>query len=91
MRDLELKFSTVELVERVKSHTNLPIAVGFGISKPVQVKDVINAGSDGAIVASAILDKITENLQDKETMLEEIGSFCLELKNATKNKFNQMN
>jgi tryptophan synthase alpha chain len=26
----DLKLSTVELVERVKSHSNLPIVVGFG-------------------------------------------------------------
>ena len=60
-----LKNSTVDLIKRVKSHTDLPIAVGFGISKPEHVKDVIQSGSDGAIVASAIINIITENLEIK--------------------------
>jgi tryptophan synthase alpha chain len=79
-----LKSSTVELVERVKSHSNLPLAVGFGISKPEHVKEVIDAGSDGAIVASAIINIITDHLQDKELMLKKIGEFCRELKEATR-------
>lgn len=81
----ELEDTTVELVERIKAHSELPIAVGFGISKPEQVKEVINAGADGAIVASAILNIITENIDDKEKMLQKIGKFCRELKEATKN------
>lgn len=79
-----LKHTTVELIERVKSHSNLPVAVGFGISKPEQVKEVLNSGSNGAIVASAILNIITDNLQDNEIMLREIGIFCRQLKEATK-------
>lgn len=80
----DLKISTVELVERVKSHSNLPIVVGFGISKPEHIKNVINSGGDGAIVASALLDIITENLHDKKMMLDKISIFCRELKAATK-------
>ena len=80
----DLKLSTVELVERVKRHSDLPIAVGFGISKAEHVKEVLNAGSNGAIVASAILNVITDHLQDKEIMLKKIGDFCLELKGATR-------
>lgn len=81
----ELEISTVELVERVKSHSNLPIVVGFGISKPDHVKNVINSGADGAIVASALLDIITENLQDKKIMLNKISIFSSNLKAATRN------
>ncbi|NYB51102.1 MAG: tryptophan synthase subunit alpha [Methanobacteriaceae archaeon] len=80
----DIKFSTFELVERVKSHSNLPVVVGFGISKAEHVQNVIESGADGAIVASAILDMITENLNDKEIMLDKIGAFCHDLKAATK-------
>jgi tryptophan synthase alpha chain len=80
----DIKKSTVDLIKRVKTHTELPIAVGFGISKPEHVKDVIQSGSDGAIVASAIINIITENLDDMDSAKQEIGSFCKELKESTK-------
>lgn len=80
----QLKQSTVELVERVKRHSDLPLAVGFGISKPEHVKEVVDAGSDGAIVASALLNIISDNLQDKDLMLARIAEFSRELKSATK-------
>lgn len=80
----ELKTTTVELIKRIKNHSDIPISVGFGISKPEQVREVIGAGADGAIVASAILNIITENLENKEEMLQKIGKFCMELKEATK-------
>lgn len=80
----KLESSTVELISRVKKHSNLPTAVGFGISKPEHVKDVIDAGSDGAIVASALLNIISDNLQDKEIMLKKIAKFTKKLKDGTK-------
>ena len=80
----EIKTTTVELIRRIKSHSDIPISVGFGISKPEHVKEVIDAGADGAIVASAILNIITENLENKEEMLQKVGKFCAELKEATK-------
>lgn len=79
-----LQTSSVDLIKRVRSHTDLPLSVGFGISKPEHVASVISAGADGAIVASAILDLVTENLENKKIMLDEIGSFCRQLKEATR-------
>lgn len=79
-----IKKSTVDLIKRVKIHTDLPIAVGFGISKPKHVKDVIKSGSDGAIVASAIINIISQNLNDIDVAKDKIGSFCHELKESTK-------
>jgi tryptophan synthase alpha chain len=82
----DIKKSTVDLIKRVKNHTDLPIAVGFGISKPEHVKDVIQSGSDGAIVASAIINIITQNLDDMDIGKHKIGIFCKELKESTKNR-----
>lgn len=80
----ELKNTSVELIERIKANSDIPICVGFGISKPEHVREVITSGADGAIVASAILNIMTENLENKEVMLSKIASFCRELKEATK-------
>lgn len=79
----QLETDTIELVSRVKECNNLPIVVGFGISRPEHVKEVIGAGSDGAIVASALLNIISENLDNKEIMLKKIGDFASKLKEAT--------
>ena len=45
------------LVSRVRAHTALPIAVGFGISTPEQVR-VLRGIADGVVVGSAVLDAI---------------------------------
>ena len=79
----ELKKSTLELIKRVRKQTNLPLCVGFGISKPEHVKEVIKAGADGVIVGSAIVKIIEENLKDKDKMLDEIRGFIVKLKKAT--------
>lgn len=77
----QLKIGTVELVERMRSHTQLPICVGFGISKPEHVREVIAAGADGAIVGSALIDVIADNLENPELNVMEC---CQIMKNATK-------
>ena len=48
-----------ELVGRVRRFSNLPIAVGFGISKPEHVVDVWRY-ADAAVVGSAIVAEIEE-------------------------------
>ena len=45
------------LVDRVRKHTKMPVAVGFGISTPEHVRDVC-AFADAAVVGSAIVDVI---------------------------------
>lgn len=80
----EVKTSTVELIERMRSHTNTPLCVGFGISKPKHVAEVIEAGADGAIVGSALIKVIEENLEDLEAMNEKIKDFCSKLKESTR-------
>lgn len=80
-----LNISTISLIKRIKKQSNLPIAVGFGVSNPEHVQEIIKSGSDGVIVASAILDIITENLDNKVLLLQKIGKFCRELKKGTTN------
>lgn len=80
----EVKNSTVDLIKRVRDHNDLPLMVGFGISKPSHVNEVIEAGAEGAIVGSAMIDIIAQNLNNKEKMLKEIGENTRKLKEATK-------
>ena len=79
-----LESSALGLIKRIKKFTNKPLCVGFGISRPEHVKAVINAGADGAIVGSAIVDLISKNLNKKEKILFDIESYVKAMKNATK-------
>ena len=45
----------------LRRHTQLPVAIGFGISTPEQAKAMASS-SDGAIVGSAIVSRIAANL-----------------------------
>lgn len=77
---------TFNLIRRVRNFTDKPLCVGFGISKPSHAKEVINAGADGAIMGSAIVDLIEKNLGNKRKMLEEISGFISNIKRATLKK-----
>jgi len=50
-----------EAVARIKAHTSLPVAVGFGISTPAQVRSVGRA-ADGVVVGSALVNVIKAHL-----------------------------
>lgn len=52
----ELALGLAELVGRVKAHTALPVAVGFGVGTPEQAQQVA-AVADGVIVGSAIVKR----------------------------------
>ncbi|MGQ9718905.1 MAG: tryptophan synthase subunit alpha [Nitrososphaerales archaeon] len=81
----KLKKSTLQLVESFLPYTTkrIPIAVGFGISQPYQVRNIIEAGADGAIVGSAFVEMIPKNEHNGDKMLDRIREYANELKRAT--------
>jgi tryptophan synthase alpha chain len=52
------------LVKDVKALAPVPVAVGFGVSRPAHVKALAKAGADGVIVASALVDALGESGRD---------------------------
>lgn len=76
-----------EGLSRVKEFTRKPVAVGFGISMPEQVRG-LSGIADGIIVGSAIVRLIQElfssiSVQDKDQAVKKVGDFVGELKKAT--------
>jgi len=48
---------------RLRRHTELPIAVGFGIRTPEQAREMAGA-ADAVVVGSALVDRIARSLDD---------------------------
>jgi tryptophan synthase alpha chain len=51
-------------VARLGAASGLPVAVGFGVSRPEHVRRVARAGADGVIVASALVDALGADGRD---------------------------
>jgi tryptophan synthase alpha chain len=51
----------IAAVSRIKRHTGLPVAVGFGVRTPEQAA-VIAAGADGVVVGSALVSALKASL-----------------------------
>lgn len=66
------------MVALVKQSTDIPCAVGFGISTPAQAHDMA-AKSDGAIVGSAIVKLIAAHGRDS---VEPVAAYVREMKQA---------
>ncbi len=74
---------TIEgLLGKLKELTNVPVCVGFGISKAEHAATVAKAGADGVIIGSKIVGLIEDNLDDREKMLAKISTFLGEVKSA---------
>ena len=66
-----------KLVARVRRFSNLPVAVGFGISTPDQVADVWRY-ADAAVVGSAIVSEIEQSIGEP-ALANQIGRFARSL------------
>ena len=69
-----LSDSIAPTLARVRKHSDLPVAVGFGISRPEHVRDVWKI-ADGAVVGSAIVAQIEKEGLSRE-LPARIGAFC---------------
>lgn len=70
------------LISRLKSITDVPVCVGFGVSKPEHAVELAKAGADGVIIGSRIVRIIEENLNDKKSIPAKVKSFLTQIKEA---------
>lgn len=70
------------LVSRLKSITDVPVCVGFGVSTPAHAVELAKAGADGVIIGSRIVKIIEENLSDKKSIPEKVKTFLKQIKEA---------
>ena len=77
----EIKTDLASIIQIVRENTNIPCAVGFGISTPEQARKMADI-SDGAIVGSAII-RLLEKYGSEAPV--QIGEYVRNMKNAVIN------
>lgn len=73
-----------EQIYKIRQWTDTPIIVGFGISKPEQVK-LLSQKADGVVVGSALVKLIHENAKNKD-LHTKVTKYLSSLKQALTSK-----
>jgi tryptophan synthase alpha chain len=69
-----LPTTVTKLVREVTAVSPVPVAVGFGVSKPAHVRAIARAGADGVIVASALVDALGDDGRDVAALSSLVGT-----------------
>jgi tryptophan synthase alpha chain len=70
------------LIRQIKGMTNVPVCVGFGVSKPEHAESIAQAGADGVIIGSRLVAMIESNLNDPRAASAQIAQFLGQVKTA---------
>lgn len=72
-----------EAVARLRRHTDLPVAIGFGIRTPEHAASIARL-ADGVVVGSALVDKIA-NAESSAAAVQGVLGLCRELAEGVRN------
>jgi tryptophan synthase alpha chain len=72
-----------QMTAAIRRHTDLPIAVGFGISTPEQAR-LVAANAEAVVVGSAIVDQIAQHGRSAD-LVPAVSQFVKSLVQAVKN------
>src|SRR5665647_666687 len=77
---------SIAFIKRTASITRgrVPLAVGFGLSLPSHVRQVIDNGANAAIIGSAFSQIVEQNLDDGREMLKTLCTRAHMLKSGTR-------
>jgi tryptophan synthase alpha chain len=82
----ELSSSIPQTISNIRSITDKPLAVGFGISSPEHVAEVAKAGADGVIIGSALVSVIETNFSRTDALPSILRKKVASFKAATRLK-----
>jgi tryptophan synthase alpha chain len=68
-------------LEEIRSHTHLPVGVGFGVKDAVTAAAVAGL-ADGVVVGSALVSRIEAHPADSEQALAEIVALLAQMRAA---------
>ncbi|KAF9653070.1 tryptophan synthetase [Thelephora ganbajun] len=63
-----------EIIGRIRDYTDIPLAVGFGVATREHFETVQNAGADGVVIGSRIVNVIKDSLPND--VLKNVEDFC---------------
>ncbi|HSY42989.1 MAG TPA: tryptophan synthase subunit alpha [Candidatus Acidoferrum sp.] len=78
----QISMNLASQVAKLKAHTKLPIAVGFGVSNPEQAR-LVAQNADAVVVGSAIVNQIATHGKSKD-LTKRVGKFVKSLADAIK-------
>ena len=78
----ELSEAIGPLVQSLKGMTDVPVCVGFGVSKPEHCRALAEAGADGMFVGSAVVKIIEDNLDQPDRGEAKLRAFISSLRQA---------
>ena len=78
----ELSDAIGPLVKQLKQMTNIPVCVGFGVSKPEHCRQLAQLGADGMFVGSAVVKIIEDNLNTPDHGVAALTEYIKALRSA---------
>ncbi len=69
----------ISYIERVRSETSQPLAVGFGIQTADDLNVIYQSGADAVVIGSAVSSIIAQNSINHEQILHSVNSFLQNL------------
>ena len=73
-----------QAVTRLKQHSKLPVAVGFGI-KDAAAAQTVARHADAVVVGSAIVQKVESNISNKQDLVKNVCTYVQTLSVAVHN------
>jgi len=73
--------SVVEKVSQIRTHTSLPVGVGFGIRDATSAAQVAGV-ADAVVVGSAIVSRIAENAEDPQKISQQVCELLSSMREA---------
>ncbi|RDH84846.1 MAG: tryptophan synthase subunit alpha [endosymbiont of Galathealinum brachiosum] len=73
--------SVVEKVSQIRTHTSIPVGVGFGI-RDAQSAAQVAAVSDAVVVGSAIVNRVAENADDPKKISQQVCELLSSMRTA---------
>ena len=74
-----LGHETVDFLNKIRSETHLPLAVGFGVKTVNDLELIYSANADAAIIGSPITKITEQNMNNKARLFSELERYITEL------------